>query len=502
LRHVAKEKFTLLVLIVVTGGVCQKATAPEQSVSTPRSQATAISLVPPTLAGKDFYVAPAGSSAGDGSLSNPWDLATALGQPGAVQPGDTIWLRGGTYVGTFTGNLTGLAEAPITVRQYPGERATLDGAGRSPGTILTVHGAYTVYRDFEVMSSTNPTPDGGGRPEGLSVSGANTKLVNLVIHDTGSHGITFSEGAVDSEISGCLIYHNGTNQLDHGIYAQNINGTKWLLDNIFFRNYGFGIHAYAQDGHLNNFDMEGNVSFENGKLNPSKPYKSNILLGAGGTAATSCTSSPQVAQNPRLVNNYTYHPRGAGGREIDLGYSVGSCNPTAIGNYLVGDTTLNLGPAFGTIAITDNTFYGPVARFSEFNYPGNLYLSSQPAGVKVFVRPNQYEAGRANITVYNWNLQDSIGVDISSVVGVGAQYEIRNAQNFFASPVASGTYSGGSVSLPMTGLSAATPVGWPSPSPTGPEFNAFILITTSAARLQPTLLPRTPRGQPRPVRGQ
>ncbi|HTY43209.1 MAG TPA: hypothetical protein VMH79_15165, partial [Thermoanaerobaculia bacterium] len=45
----------------------------------------------------DFYVAPNASGSGNGSLANPWKLQTALNQPSAVQPGDTIWLRGGTY---------------------------------------------------------------------------------------------------------------------------------------------------------------------------------------------------------------------------------------------------------------------------------------------------------------------------------------------------------------------------------------------------------------------
>src|SRR2546430_15149648 len=72
--------------------------------------------------------APAGTPRGDGTRDRPWDLATALsGGRGRVQPGDTIWLRGGTYTGNFDGTLTGTSTAPIVVRQYPGERATIDG---------------------------------------------------------------------------------------------------------------------------------------------------------------------------------------------------------------------------------------------------------------------------------------------------------------------------------------------------------------------------------------
>src|SRR5512140_467027 len=82
------------------------------------------------LAAVDFYASPTGSTStgpGTGTITNPWSLQTALSQPAAVQPGDTIWLRGGKYTGNFTSYLTGMARAPIVVRQYPGERATLDG---------------------------------------------------------------------------------------------------------------------------------------------------------------------------------------------------------------------------------------------------------------------------------------------------------------------------------------------------------------------------------------
>jgi hypothetical protein len=449
--------------------------------------ALAAIFLPSGLEAADHYVSVGASASGTGSFANPWRLQTALSQPAVVDPGDTIWMRGGTYSGSFTSGLTGSLLSPIVLRSYPGEMARIDGAGVSGSqSILTVSGAYTVYRDFEVMSSTNPNPNGGqfSRPQGLNVFAPNNKFVNLIVHDTGQ-GFGFWEAATNSEITGCLIYYNGNSQLDHGIYTQNLNGTKKLLDNILFRNYGFGVHAYATNAHLNNYEIKGNVSFNNGKLNASNPYKSNYLLGSGQGAATSCTSSPQVAQNPKFIGNYSYHPRGAGGREIDLGYSTGSCNPLATGNYLVGDTTLTLGPAFGIITITGNTFYGPVAGFSTSTYPINTYLSSRPTGIRVFLQPNLYEVGRANIVVYNWNLASSVNVDLSSILSPGAGFQIRNAQNYFAAPVLSGTYAGGSVTLPLTGLTPATPVGQPTPTSTS-EFNTFILTQTAPPPSSPT----------------
>src|ERR1700741_5077229 len=85
-----------------------------------------------------FYVSPDGTPYGDGSAAHPWDLKTALAQPSAVRPGDTIWLRGGIYRGTYDANLNGTSTAPIKVRQYPGERAIIDGGNSHSANILEV----------------------------------------------------------------------------------------------------------------------------------------------------------------------------------------------------------------------------------------------------------------------------------------------------------------------------------------------------------------------------
>ena len=75
-----------------------------------------------------YYVSPEGTPAGDGSLEAPMDLATALGPRSRARPGDTILLRAGTYPGAFNSTLAGVGGSPIIVRQYAGERASIDGS--------------------------------------------------------------------------------------------------------------------------------------------------------------------------------------------------------------------------------------------------------------------------------------------------------------------------------------------------------------------------------------
>src|SRR5437867_2145183 len=62
---------------------------------------------PATIVVAGWYASPSGSSDGDGS-TRPWDLQPALhGGNGNVQPGDSIWVRGGTYTGAVQSTLAG-----------------------------------------------------------------------------------------------------------------------------------------------------------------------------------------------------------------------------------------------------------------------------------------------------------------------------------------------------------------------------------------------------------
>lgn len=110
-------------------------------------------------------------------------------------------------------------------------------------------------------------------------------------------------------------------------------------------------------------------------------------------------------------------------------------------------------------------------------YDSDSSCNAGLAGTKVFVRPNRYEPGRANIVVYNWDKADKVAVDVHSVMSVGASYEVRNAEDFFGPSVLSGTFDGQPLQFPMNGLTVAKPMAaLRTPEPTGPTFNVFVLL--------------------------
>jgi len=195
------------------------ATATVQSISASTITASyaggfsgsSLTVLPPA-AGAQFYVSPNGSPSGNGSISSPWDLQTALNQPSAVQPGSTINLRGGTYKGKFISNLNGQPGNAITVQSYPGEWArldgyvttTLNGSINSSTTSLTlVNGSsFKNGDDFTFRDGTTGTEE--------------------VVHLNGKSGSTFTS---------CVRGWNGTAPISHSSGAMMILGGSQVTQN-------------------------------------------------------------------------------------------------------------------------------------------------------------------------------------------------------------------------------------------------------------------------------
>lgn len=448
---------------------------------TPTNTPVTPTATPITVSGNSFYVAPNGSPSGDGSVNRPWDLQTALDHPSRVQAGDTIWLRGGNYIGQFTVHLKGSQGKPIVVRQYPGERAIL----QETGLILDIQDTWYVdFWGFEMKSNNNPR-DPETRPlwgfgvrvyQGLSSH--HVRFINMIIHDMPAQGFGWWIANVDAEIYGSLIYHNGVTELDHGIYTKNQTGTKVIEDNYIFDNASHGVHAYSStDDTLNNFRVEGNTIFNNGSIG----Y--NTVTGAYGTYKRNILVGGYVpANNPVIKENYTYYPGGSG-QSLNVGYIEGSTNAVIEGNYLMGGQ-VQLGGTYSNVSMRENTIYSSsLYGFSSSQFPNNTYTSSKPNGTKVFVRPNKYEENRANITIYNWDMKSTITLTASDLaefgIPTGATYEIRNVQDYFGD-IITGIYNGSSITIPMTGHSVAQPLGLGfKPATTFPEFGGFVIIYTA-----------------------
>jgi hypothetical protein len=254
---------------------------------------------------------------------------------------------------------------------------------------------------------------------------------------------------------------------------------KYATENIIHDQFSYGFHGYTEGGEVSGLWYLRNISFDNGRLSHVTGATPNLFIGAMGAASTSCDSSPKVAQQPHVIDNLTYHADASLG--LNLGYQKGACDITVTGNYLAdggSHVAMKLVAAWPPMEISGNTFFGTIEGFDSTDFPNNEYRSSKPDKNVVVVHPNRYEPGRANVAIYNWEGLDSVQVDLSSVVVPGARYEIRNVYDYFGAPLAKGTYAGGTVAFPMTGIDVPDPVGWQKPSVLPfPEFMAFVVIS-------------------------
>jgi hypothetical protein len=382
-------------------------------------------LVPKVAGARHYHVAPDGRSSNPGSSDAPWDLASALGGRREVAPGDVIWVRGGTYKGTFELKLAGKDRAPVHVRAVPGQRATI-----RDGTLLVVPPAsYVWVWDLEITSSITARqrviPERGSHPESLPKSfgegvnisaGKGCKFINLVVHDN-RQGIGFREGSIDSEIHGCLIVDNGWKAPDRGyghcISAQNKEGVKTISQCIMTARYEGAdtLHASgSSQAYVDNFLVEENIAFDQG------PF----LIGGG-----------RPSRGIRVLRNVLY------GVNLRIGSGADNVDCEVRDNRVVK----------GDLAIE---------KFQSVIEEGNLQDLPDRQAV---VFANKYDPNRAHLAVFNGLKQAAIHVDVSAFLKPGDPYRLINPNDYFGRPVLTGTCSDSSISIPMYG-----------------EFAPFVLI--------------------------
>ncbi|MDG5799812.1 T9SS type A sorting domain-containing protein [Marinilabiliaceae bacterium ANBcel2] len=423
-----------------------------------------------------FYVMVNGSSKGEGSYSSPWDLQTALNHPSSLKPGDTVWIAGGTYRGTFISRIRGSEVNSIIVRAIPGEQVILDGnVEGGENHVLTIEGNNTWYWGLTI---TNSAYEGSAYYKGgVYARGAGTKMINCIVFNNGGVGVGFWDPAVDSEVYGCIIYHNGFSGSSrghgHGIYAQNSSGTKTFRDNILFNSFGIGIHIYTESGSIEGFNIDRNIIFNSG-LPGADFLERNIIIGG-------LQPADRISISNNLIYNRPAYPSKA---SVQLGYSADNRDAEYVGNRMYNGT-LYFMREWNNVRISHNTFNSerddmaviafdsfdnikrPVINYNSY-YGGTIYnrdlsswrqYSGEDANSVYYEEPldelyykilkNRYEDKRAYIVVYNPGNDQDIPVDLSDIFEEGDDFKVWDVLNLEGGPVIDGLYSGEMVSIPL-----------------------------------------------------
>lgn len=375
-----------------------------------------------------WFVGVNGSSSGNGSFLNPWSLSYALARPSSVVlPGDTIFLRRGTYIGPFTSSIAGTAAAPTTIANYPNERPVLLGNSTSASNqvILTVNGQYANYLGLEITSNPVTRISAGSvdpptdiySVTGMAIYGVSVKIINCIIHNCPGGGMGYWSSSLESEVYGCLIYDNGYKNTVRGhgpnIYVQNNNENrpKSIVNSFIFNGFSLGIQFYSSSSDvLRGLTIDSCTVFNSGaNTDPAQAKRMNLLAGGAN-------NSNAKVRNLKVANNLfyrdttdnaasTYVPYSSYRKNVELGTEDETLTDAFVdfhNNYLYGDPTPLLLHTWDSGSFHNNFLYAYAskANFNQYvieqvnnsapfvNWDSNAYYTNEPGFTTPFSTKN------------------------------------------------------------------------------------------------------------------
>lgn len=327
----------------------------------------------------------------------------------------------------------------------------------------------------------------------------------------------------------------GRNGHGHGFYTEGTDPARKLMSqNIIAPEFGYNIqNAGSSASHTDNFTWQRNIGWVKNPVTDT----AGTLFGGNGTGKNLLIDSnyfygmaPNVGYGATL-DGVTLSNNIIGRSRLSLKYSI---NFIATGNtvvndgisdnrYLVALTFISPGATVPTnYAFSSNHYYqigtdpdnfaygmfsaAPViaplldgcyiwwditsygygycsappthAWHQTLGYDTNSTLAFTTPSDQTIILSDQYNKSRYTVVIYNWSLASTVSVTASRLgLKSGNTYTVRTAQNYL-NDITTSTYSGGgSITLPMTGHTVATPSGFATPlaSTTFPEFGVFVI---------------------------
>ncbi|MGR8933160.1 MAG: right-handed parallel beta-helix repeat-containing protein [Gammaproteobacteria bacterium] len=271
-------------------------------------------FVPTSAAATAYYVATDGDDANPGTILSPW--RTIQKAANSAVAGSVVYVRGGVYHERITVRVSGSATQGYTVlRNYPGEKAIVDGTGLSVpdtpnGLFLLANRRYVEIRGFELRNYKTATL--GRVPAAIYIHGAsqhirirNNKIHHIehngkVAHDVDAHGIAVYGDNAAASIHHLLIRGNE-------LHALKLGSSESLVVN----------------GNVNGFQIVANTIHDN----------NNIGIDAIGFERVSADPATDQARNGLIAQNRVYNidssknpayggERSAGGIYVDGGRNI------------------------------------------------------------------------------------------------------------------------------------------------------------------------------------
>jgi hypothetical protein len=304
----------------------------------------------------NYYMATNGSDGNDGrSTGSPW--ATIGKAAGVLGPGDTLFVRGGTYTNTQEMNTgrSGTANSPIVVTAYRNEVPLFSGPGSSYSYRIKLSGNYWVFRGLHMIN--DPRNYRLFELFGDHITIENCDLRGLQANDTECMSCVWAYRCDHGVVRGCTLQYCGDKSVDsNGDIVTLLNGDHWVVENNVIR---YGAHSAVLLKHDQNDMCEFNkirnnfidqvdtgtgwglgINLIGGKYDQGKNcynlIEGNHIRSGGNAGYKQCL---EIIANGNTVRNNI----------CDAPYKRGIILQTGIGDNL-GQANRNL--------IYNNTFYG------------------------------------------------------------------------------------------------------------------------------------------------
>lgn len=207
--------------------------------------------------GITYYVATTGNDSNPGSLSAPF--ATIQKAANTMAPGDTTYVRAGTYPGGVNITRSGTAGSYVTLAAYPGEAPSIDCANSRRNAFTDRNESsvrsYFVIDGFQISNCLI----------GVELHQSNHAIVrNNVVANSSQHGIAVTtEGLgtmTDVTVTGNVVHDTGIGTGGYtGIFVEYTNNSK-ISGNTVYNSRENGIMLSYQS---NNNLIVGNIAFHN-----------------------------------------------------------------------------------------------------------------------------------------------------------------------------------------------------------------------------------------------
>ena len=303
-----------------------------ETLSEPRVEALAANAPDGTY--NSYYVASDGSDSNNGaSANNP--VKTIQKAVDMARAGDTVFVRGGTYVQQVHLRQDGRSGAPITLAGYPGETVIIDGNGDAGNDERENNEKNVVRITADWIVLENLTLQNGGW-RGVAVSGAqHVALRDIIARDNGESGVHFWLSS-DSTAKNITSYNN----YDEPTFGEHADGFAALLSERITLD-GCRLYNNSDDGfdafHSIDITVRNCAAYENGygRDGNGNGFKlSNVIegmtIGAGSSQRTAGADGRTTVVNTRSWGNRTTGYTGNGGAGHTL-TNIRSCgNPRTL----------------------------------------------------------------------------------------------------------------------------------------------------------------------------